>query len=484
MKTSLGRLVVVSTAAALVVAPITLAGAAAAPKVGATCAKVGATAASGTQSLICQLKGRKRAWAVAPAASTVPATTKTASTGGAVTTASTATTTAAAVGLPKSPGFDPATNTISVGYLGNVAGGPFAPGGKALFAGFDSYIQRVNAAGGVNGKYKINNIFLETAYDPNQAVAKYNEAKDSVVFFSNVFGTPIVTALLPQLVKDDLVGVPTSLDAEWVNKPNFLANGGSYQAQAMNGVEYYLSTAGANKKVCGLTVQTSFGLTGQEGYRYAVATKKLSAGPDLVVAASDTNMTAPMSQFKAAGCDAIVMTTLPAQTTSALVTGDQNGYNPTLLCVSPCFDLNAMTPQNSPLYSKQLLYFGDPAPWGDTSNPGMKDMLDDLAKYNPYYIGNPNVAAVWGYAQARLVEALIKKAIANNDLSKAGIKKAVATLGRVDLGGAFPEYDYGDPTKRQVTPFVNVYRPDASVLAGLVLVKGAYASDLAKGYRK
>ena len=110
-------------------------------------------------------------------------------------------------------------------------------------------------------------------------------------------------------MKDDLVGVPTSLDAEWVNKPNFLANGGSYQAQAMNGVEYYLSTAGANKKICGLTVQTSFGLTGQEGFRYAVATKKLSAGPDLVVAASDTNMTAPMSQFKAAGCDAIVTTT-------------------------------------------------------------------------------------------------------------------------------------------------------------------------------
>ena len=482
MKVSISRLAAIGAATALVAVPTTFAGAAAAAKVGAACAKVGASATAGSTTLSCVLKGRKRVWAVAKAAVTTAPPTSAAAAGAAasVTTAPPA----APAGLAKVPGFDPATNTVSVGYLGNVAGGPFAPGGKALFAGFDSYIQRVNAAGGVNGKYKINNVFLETAYDPNQAVAKYNEAKDSVVFFSNVFGTPVVTALLPQFVKDDTVGLPTSLDAEWANKPNFLPNGGSYQSQAINGVEYYLSTAGAGKKLCALTVQTAFGLTGQEGFRYAVATKKLSAGPDIVVSASDSNMTAPMSQFKAAGCDAIVMTTLPAQTTSALVAGEQNGYNPTLLCVSPCFDLNQMTPQNFAFYSKQLIDFADPAPWGDTSNPGMKDMLEDLAKYNPFYIGNPNTAAVWGYAQARLVEALIKKAIANNDLSRPGIKKAVATLGRVDLGGAFPEYDYGDPLKRQVTPFVNVYRPDPSVPGGLALVKGNYSSDTARSFKK
>ena len=153
MKISYGRTALAGLAAfALVAGTAQIASAAA--KAGGTCKKVGAAEGKFT----CVAKGRKKVWAATPAAA-VTATT--------VAAAGAAATPAPVAGLKEGPGFD--GKTISIAYLGNVAGGPFASGGKALTAGFNSVVADLNAKGGVAGKYKLNNIF---AIAPDEASAR------------------------------------------------------------------------------------------------------------------------------------------------------------------------------------------------------------------------------------------------------------------------------------------------------------------------
>ena len=197
-------------------------------KAGAKCRKVGEVVGG----LTCVAKGKSRVYAKVAA----PPTTKApvASSGGAATPAP--------AGLATVPGFD--GKTITVGYLGSVSASPlfpssafFADGGKALTAGFNAYIGRVNDAGGVAGKYPINTLFKETFYDAGEATKAYTEVKDKVVMIGQIYGTPLTQALTKTMATDGMTGSPISLDAAWVKDPAMLPVGATYQAQAINIVD-------------------------------------------------------------------------------------------------------------------------------------------------------------------------------------------------------------------------------------------------------
>ena len=161
MKNITRALLVLGTASA--VALPTLPAFSASAKAGAKCRKVGEVVGD----LTCVAKGKSRVYAkiAAPVTTKAPA----ASSGGAATPAP--------AGLATVPGFD--GKTITIGYIGNVVFSPqfpssalFADGGKALTAGFNAYISRVNDAGGVAGKYPINTLYKETYYDVGEADRK------------------------------------------------------------------------------------------------------------------------------------------------------------------------------------------------------------------------------------------------------------------------------------------------------------------------
>jgi ABC-type branched-subunit amino acid transport system substrate-binding protein len=313
MKTNYGRHALVGLAAfALVAGTAQIAGAAA--KAGGSCKKAGATEGAFT----CVAKGRKKVWAATPAAA--PATTVAAS--GAAATPAPA---PAPAGLKEVPGFD--GKTISIAYLGNVAGGPFASGGKALTAGFNSVVTDLNAKGGIAGKYKLNNIFAETGYNPETTAQKYAELKDKVVMVGQIYGTPNVQALLPKLAQDNMVGSPISLDAEWAQNANLLPIGGAYQYQAVNVVDYAMSqAANKGKTICAVAHTGPYGEAGIEGYNLVTKKLGLATGPTIRIAPTEANMAAVISQLKGGNCDFVFVAEASGQTTGMLVNGAQNAY--------------------------------------------------------------------------------------------------------------------------------------------------------------
>ncbi len=439
-------------------------------KAGAKCRKVGEVVGE----LTCVTKGKSRVYAKVAA----PVTTKApAATGGAATPAAT--------GLPAVPGFD--GKTITIGYIGNVAFSPqfpssafFADGGKALTAGFNAYISRVNDAGGVAGKYKLDTLFKETYYDVGEATKAYTEIKDKVVMIGQIYGTPLAQALTKTMATDAMIGSPISLDAQWVKDPSMLPVGSTYQTQGINLIDYYLKEGGgAGKKICSVALNSAYGITGEEGFDVALKELKFNAGPKLKYSSGD----AVMGQMKSAGCDAILTTVSGELHTPGLLSaGAKIDYNPTFLLIGPSFASKTVVPANSDAYGRQFIVAGDNTQWGDESNPGMKQHMADLRKYAPEQINVPNPATTWGYAQAETVVALLEKGVANGDISRAGLQKAMAGLGAVPLGGFFPEWTYGAPGSRQAPTGITMYKVDIASRGALAAIK-PYNSAAAKAFK-
>jgi hypothetical protein len=66
----------------------------------------------------------------------------------------------------------------------------------------------------------------------------------------------------------------------------------------------------------------------------------------------------------------------------------------------------------------------------------MAKFLADRRAFAPSQI--PDYYFMYGYSQARMETALLRKAIASGDLTRAGILNAKLHLGKVDFGGLMP----------------------------------------------
>jgi ABC-type branched-subunit amino acid transport system substrate-binding protein len=462
--------------ATAVVAVATLAlpnlSATAAVKAGQRCTKLGEV----KDGLTCVREGSRRVYRKPAAA----APTTAASSGG-------ATPAPAPAGLATVPGFD--GKTIKIGYLGNVSTNAqfpssalFADGGKALTAGYNSAISRVNDAGGIAGKYKVEVVFGETYYDAGEVIKRFAEQKDNVVLIGQIYGTPLTQALREPLKQANLIGAPVSLDFEWAVGDNFLPVGATYQSQIINVIDWYLKEGGgAGKKICSLSIAPNpYAVAMEEGFDFAVKELRFNAGPKVRWTTAD----AVAQQLKAASCDAVANAISGEAHMPGLLTSmDKISFNPIMLSNSPSFASRRVTPENSNLFGKQVIVAIDGAQWGDTTIQGMKEHMADIQKYAPEYLGNVNPATEWGWAQAKTVVALLEKAVSLGDLSRDGIKKAMGQLGKVPLGGMYPEWTYGTPSQRVPPTQAFIMKVDIATPGGLALIK-PYDAAAAKAYRR
>ena len=92
------------------------------------------------------------------------------------------------------------------------------------------------------------------------------------------------------------------------------------------------------------------------------------------------------------------------------------------------------------------------APWGDDAAPGMKQLLADQKQFAPEQ--TPSIYFSLAYAQGKVVEQILRKAIQSGDLTREGILAAKQNLGEVDLGGITPAVTYtaegGPPSRRSL----------------------------------
>jgi ABC-type branched-subunit amino acid transport system substrate-binding protein len=379
---------------------------------------------------------------------------------------------------PVVPGFD--GKTIKLGVVAPLSGAVAAVG-TPVVSGNQVWFQKVNDRGGIAGRYKVELVIEDHANSPVLAVQRYAKIKDNVVMFAQMFGTPTTSAVQPLLKNDNVVMSPTSFDNLWVRDPHLLPLGATYQIMAANGLDYYLHTeAKPATKLCTMIQDNPYGQAGREGIdlELKVAGRKLDQTTSFAL--TDQDFTGPISQLQGAGCEFVFVTAVPGQLARIAANAARVNFTPRWLAQWPSWH-SALIKSPAIGYIEEHVWLAGEGPeWGDSSAPGMKELQADIRRYKPDQA--PDIWFTYGYNQGRAVTALLEKAVANNDLSRAGVMRALNEMPNVDFGGLTGRHVYGSIATRELPRESSVFAIDRNKPFGLKALKTHIVSDAAKAF--
>ena len=376
-------------------------------------------------------------------------------------------------------GFD--GTTIKVGVLTPLTE-RVAVIGKPLTAGNKAWFDHVNEQGGIGGKYKIEMVTQDTRYDPPTAVQLYNGMKNDVVMIAQLLGTPVVNAVLPQLKTDKIVAQPASLDSFWVREQQLLPVGAPYQIQAINAVDYWWNEAGGEgKTVCTMIQDDPYGEAGQEGVDFAAEELGFDVAATAKFKVTDQDFTAQINQLKGANCEMVFGVVTAASLSGIMTSAVQNDFQTQWILQSPSWlGVFAKTPL-APYLQKNVWLVSEGAPWGDTSAPGMAEMVEIHDKFSADV---PPGDQYWGfgYVAARAVTEVLERAVEMGDLSREGIIEAMNSIEEFDHGGISGTYGWGAPADRKPPTKNSIYKIDPAGVDGRAPVVANYEASFAKDF--
>lgn len=263
------------------------------------------------------------------------------------------------------------------------------------------------------------------------------------------FGTAPTFAIKDLAAADHMLVSAATLSSALARQKYLILLGTPYRLQTEYAFDYVVNKLGVKNPATGIIYQNDeYGQDGLTGYKEAVSAYNLKDVGQTTYATTDTDFTAQVLQMKKAGAKYVFLTTLPTVTAKIIGIGSQLGYSPQWILQSPAFSpqlLNVSTLK--PLLSKAWVV-SQGASWGDTSEPGMKQMLDDVNKYAPNQ--KPDAFFEFGYTESKITYAILKKALDNQDITRDGLFKAFESLKNIDLGGLLPPVTYGSKLNERV----------------------------------
>ena len=313
------------------------------------------------------------------------------------------------------PGVDSATKTIRVGDL-NALSGPAAALGKPVVSGHKAFFEALNARGGVDG-WKIELAVEDTGYQPQQHVQAFNQLKGDIALL-NSFGSPTTKAIQPMFKREKLVTVPASFDSIWGTDPTVAPVGTPYSIDVANALDH-VTEGGSKKLKVGIIYQNDeYGADGLRGFEAAKDALGFTDAGRQPYKSGDTDFTAQVQKLKAAGAEAVVLTALPSATGPIVGTAATLGFTPQWILQGPSYIEQLITKDGTadaeptPVAGalKGAIVTSFSSPWGDDGAPGMNELIADQKKYAPEQ--TPSIYFALAYAQGKLVEQILAKAIA------------------------------------------------------------------------
>lgn len=376
------------------------------------------------------------------------------------------------------PGFD--GETITLGVV-TPQTGIAAVIGTPLTRGNQTYFERVNAAGGIAGKYKVELEVVDSQYQGPVGVQQYNAIKGRVAAFVQILGTGVVNAILPLLKTDNIVAGPASLDSFWIPEQQLMALGGPYQVQVINGMDWWINQQGnADSTVCIMRQNDPYGEAGLEGLEFAAEQMDFEIAQDVTFAPTDTEFGAQVNRLKGANCEVVLLVGLPSQTGGIMGTAAQAAFTPQWIGLSPTWvSLLAGSGVGDYLAEHFVLVAEGPA-WGDTSSEGMAQMMEDIEAYASDQ--EADIYFAFGYAQAWSMAQILEKAVELGDLSREGIVRAMNEVGTIDTGGLLGDYEYGPPGERSFPRGSVVNNVDKAAPGGLKPATENFVSEAAEAF--
>jgi ABC-type branched-subunit amino acid transport system substrate-binding protein len=244
-------------------------------------------------------------------------------------------------------------------------------------------------------------------------------------------GSPINAALGQSYQSDTMVNFPSAWGESLTKIPGTGVLGATYDVEISNGYDYLFKQGLLHDgdTVGHIYFEGEYGETGLAGTKAVAAKKNLKVIP-AQIKSTDQDMSAQVSQFKAAGVKLIALTVAPTQTASVAAAAQAQGLNVPILGSNPVYApglLQGPTAQ----WLKDHLYV--PAPLATFQ--GHEQIL------NAYKAAYPDVSApsaggvLLGWGMSQVMNEVLDTACKNGDLTRKGVLDAFNGLKNVDTGG-------------------------------------------------
>jgi ABC-type branched-subunit amino acid transport system substrate-binding protein len=314
--------------------------------------------------------------------------------------------------------------TINLGVLTDLTG-VFAALGKDLTNSNQLYWEDHQ----VCDTYDVELDIQDTGYVPQTGVQLYSGMKDSVLAMQQTIGSPINTALAPEYEADQIVNFPSAWSKTLTEIPGTGVVGATYDVEIANGYDY-LFQEGLLKEgdtVGHIYFEGEYGANGLAGSK-AVAEEKNLNIIEAQIKSTDQDMSAQVTQFKAAGVNAIALTVAPGQLASVAAVMEAQGLDVPILGSNPVFAPGLLAGPTAN-WLKTHLYVASPVPSFD-------DHADLLKAYQEAYPDiTPSLGVLVGTGMATLMNQVLDAACENGDLTRQGVLDAFNGLQDVDTGG-------------------------------------------------
>jgi ABC-type branched-subunit amino acid transport system substrate-binding protein len=314
--------------------------------------------------------------------------------------------------------------TIRLGVLTDLTG-VFAALGKDLTNANELYWTDHQ----VCDTYDVELEVQDTGYVPQTGVQLYSGMKDSVLAMQQTIGSPINTALAPEYEADQIVNFPSAWSKTLTEIPGTGVVGATYDVEIANGYDYLFSEGllAEGDTVGHIYFEGEYGANGLAGTQ-AVAEEMNLEVIEAQIKATDQDMSAQVTQFAAAGVDAIALTVAPGQTASVAAVMEASGLDVPILGSNPVFAPGLLAGPTAE-WLKTHLYVASPV-------SSFEEHADLLAAYEEAYPDvTPSLGVLVGYGMATLMNQVLDAACENGDLTREGVVTAFEELEEVDTGG-------------------------------------------------
>ncbi len=387
-------------------------------------------------------------------------------------------------------------STITVGMLADLSGA-FAPLVTEIVEAQKVYWDNVNANGGIAGR-EVELVIEDTGYDVAVTQEKYASLRDKVAIFSQSTGSPHTAAIAPDLVKDDLIAIPLSWYSGWAFGElgqNAFESYTNYCFESMNALEWFSKNKEVTK-VALISFPGEYGGDGAAGAKIAAEQLGLEVvydGTGQVTPPSADNpnpdQTAIISQIVSSGADLVWASINPTTLAGIMGGAVSQGFTGLWSGNSPTYSFKLLGTALAPLLDQYYIASTYIVTWG-SDVPGMQEVVDAMTAARP----DLPVSDVYilGWTEGEITKAILEKAAANGDMTRAGIVAAANEV-QVDFAGLAPAQTWsGDPNDFAVRESymydVNVanFNPvtlgEGGGATGWELLEGPFTSDTAAAY--
>lgn len=407
---------------------------------------------------------------------------------------------------PDPYGVNPGNGCI---YLGNLSDftGAFATQGPLLAWGHEDFWARVNTNGGIGleGGPRFDVAITaentqDTGYVSEQHVAAYEQIRGNVAALAETLGTTQTLAALPLFVEDNTIASVSTWYSGWsfpeVDQGLILETGASYCMESMDGFDFAvgaMAEAGVPLNDAGVPGFTYaiVAFPGDYGADYAFGVKYAAAQYGLGDPVADIlqipisaggTVDEAIAAIVAAEPNVIFVITGPIELAN-LMGGVYGGGHQTAMYIGagPTWNLGLLG-QAALVPLLEAAYF-QTAYWMpfNTDTPGHAAMRAAAATAERD-INTLGVAYSAGWAMQYPIKAALEQAIANGDLTRAGIAAAVSQLTDVDYEGMLPNRGFAGTANEDAWRGVTVNRIDTTQPDGVSSVTGYFTGPTAAAY--